>query len=117
MTLTVTVVEAENGGEVVLVPVMVTTSLPVLVPVEMRRGTVALPPEPRVNWELLSDVCKPQAQPLTRSERFTVPLNPPRLVSVKVDCVDESVGTVRAGGRADMVKLTTRMFMGTWLVR
>jgi len=113
MTLTVTVVEAENGGEVVLVPVMVTTSLPVLVPVEMLRVTVALPPEPRVTWELLSDVCKPQAHPLTRSERFTVPLNPPRLVSVKVDCVDEPVGTVRAGGLADMLKPPTSIFTAT----
>jgi len=113
MTLTVTVVEAENGGEVVLVPVMVTTSLPVLVPVEMPRVMAALPPELRVTWELLSDVCNPQGQPFTRSERFTVPLNPPRLVNVMIVCVDELVGTLREGGLADMLKPPTSIFTAT----
>jgi hypothetical protein len=103
-----TEVDAENGGEVLLVPVMVKMSVPVFEPVVMVKATCALPLELSVTCVVLNLVSWPQAHPLTVSAKFTAPLNPPKLVIVMIDCAVELVGMLSVDGVADRLKPPTK---------
>jgi hypothetical protein len=106
--LTNRVVDAENGGEVLLVPVIVNTSVPAFEPVVIVNATCPLALEFSVTCVVLKLVCCPQAHPLTVSTNVTAPLNPPKLVIVMIDCAVELVGMFSVDGVADRLKPPTK---------
>jgi hypothetical protein len=101
--LTGMVMVAENGGVVTLVPMTLICALPVWVLLETVRRTFLLPPALSTIWVIFSCVNMPQGQPLSWSDRFTVPLNSPILTTVIVVCADELVGIFNVGGTAEIV--------------
>jgi hypothetical protein len=105
--VTVTVVDAEDEVEAA-VPVTIIAPLPVWGPAVTVRVAFWLPPAVRTTLVGLTwAVMQVQLPGPGEVARLTVPVNPPALVTVIVELVDEPAWTIRVGGVALMVKPRT----------